>query len=163
MRAGYEIFFLDESIFPLKPYLRRGWYLIGSRPVQKYVQTPFLKTCAFGALGFGKVITKLSSKANGKKYLAFLKRLYKNYPKLCLIIDNAPWHLTKDVMAFIKERAIKLIRLPPYSPELNPIEQYWKNVKNWLATRIWSTLPELKKQLLIAFRKDFLIPERYRY
>jgi len=163
VQAGYEIFYLDESIFPLKPYLTRGWYCIGSRPTQKYVQTPYLKTCAFGALGFGEVMTKLSPKANGKKYLAFIKRLHKHHPKLCIIVDNARWHLTNDVMSFVKENDMKLIRLPPYSPELNPIEQYWKNVKNWLATRTWSTLPELKCQLRIAFTRRFLLPERYRY
>lgn len=163
MQAGYEIFFLDESIFPLKSYLTRGWYPIGSRPVQKYIQTPSQKTCVFGALGKQKVITKLSQKANGRKYLAFIKRIYKSHKKLCLIVDNAPWHLTKNVMSFIRMNHIKLIRLPPYSPELNPIEQYWKNVKNWLGTRTWSTLPEMKRQLRIAFRNDLLIPERYRY
>ena len=159
MQTGYEIFFLDESIFPLKPYLTRGWYPIGSRPTIKYIQTPYQKTCAFGALSIGKVITKLSPKVNGKKYLAFIKRLYKHNKKLCIIVDNAKWHLTSSVLEFIKQKGIKLIRLPPYSPELNPIEQYWKNIKNWIATRTWSSLSELMNQLRIAFRKAFLIPK----
>ncbi len=159
MQAGYEIFFLDESIFALIPYMTRGRFIVGSRPTKKYIQTPYQKTCAFGALGVGKVITKLSPKINGKKYLAFIKRLSKSHKKLCLIIDNARWHLTKDVLKFIKQAKIKLIRLPPYSPELNPIEQYWKNVKNWLGTRIWASFPELIKQLRIAFRKSFLLPD----
>ncbi|MBI4017202.1 MAG: transposase [Candidatus Aenigmarchaeota archaeon] len=104
-------------------------------------------------------MTKLSPKINGKKYLAFIKRLSKSHKKLCLIIDNASWHLTKDVMNFIKQKRITLIRLPPYSPELNPIEQYWKNVKNWLGTRIWSSFPELIQQLQIGFRKNSLLPD----
>jgi putative transposase len=158
VRAGYEIFFLDESIFALIPYMTRGWFVIGSRPTKKYIQTPYQKTCAFGALGVREVTTKLSPKINGKKYLAFIKRLNKKHKKLCLIIDNARWHLTKKVMNFIKQKKITLVRLPPYSPELNPIEQYWKNVKKWLGTRIWSSFPELIKQLQIAFRKKALLP-----
>ena len=102
MRAGYEIFFLDESIFALIPYITRGWFVVGSRPTKKYIQTPYQKTCAFGALGIGKVVTKLSQKINGKKYLAFIKRLSKHHKNLCLIVDNARWHLTKEVLAFIK-------------------------------------------------------------
>lgn len=159
MQAGYEIFFLDESIFALIPYMTRGWFVIGSRPTKKYQQIPYQKTCAFGALGIGKVVTKLSPKINGKKYLAFIKRLNKQSKKLCIIVDNARWHLTKDVLHFIKQSKIKLIRLPPYSPELNPIEQYWKNVKNWLGTRIWASFPELVKQLRKAFKKSFLLPD----
>ena len=161
MRAGYEIFFLDESIFALIPYITKGWFVVGSRPTMKIINNSYQKTCVFGALGVGKSITKLSPKINGKKYLAFIKRLNKHHKKLCIIVDNAKWHLTKDVMNFIKIKQIRLIRLPPYSPELNPIEQYWKNIKQWLGTRVWSSFPELTKQLRIALTKDFLLPERY--
>ena len=83
----------------------------------------------FGALSKKEVITKLSPKINGKKFLPFLKRLHKRRRKLCIVIDNARWHLTKEVMCYVREHSIKMIRLLPYSPELNPIEQYWKNVK----------------------------------
>jgi len=161
MQTGHEIFFLDESIFALIPYITRGWFIVNSRPTTKIINNSHQKICVFGALGIGKSITKLSPKINGKKYLAFIKRLNKQYKKLCLIVDNARWHLTKDVMNFIKIKQIKLIRLLPYSPELNPIEQYWKNVKKWLGTRVWSSFPELKKQLRIALTKEFLLPERY--
>lgn len=158
MQTGYEIFFLDESIFALIPYIIKGWFLVGSRPTTKIINNRHQRTCVFGALGANKIITKNSQKINGKKYLVFLKKINKNHKKTCLIIDNARWHLTKEVLEFIKQKKIKLIRLPPYSPELNPIEQYWKNVKTWLGTRIWSSFPELKKQLQIAFKKKSLIP-----
>lgn len=150
---------MDESIFGLIPYLIKGWFLRGSRPTKKYIQEPYKKICVFGALGVGEVVTKMSPKINGKKYLAFLKKLQKNHKRICIIIDNARWHLTKEVMTFIEQNDVKLIRLPPYSPELNPIEQYWKNVKNWIATKPWISLPELIKQLQSAFRKDFLLPD----
>jgi transposase len=143
----------------LIPYHTRGWFLVGSRPTIKYVQTPYLKTCAFGALSAEGIITKLSKKVNGKKYFAFIKRLFKHNKRMVLIVDNARWHLTEEILGFIRANKIKLIRLPPYSPELNPIEQYWKNVKNWLATRAWSSLPELIKELRCAFRKSFLVPD----
>ena len=163
MQTRHEIFFLDESIIALIPYITKGWFVIGSRPTMKIINNSHQKTCVFGALGIGKSITKLSPKINGKKYLAFIKRLNKHHKKLCIIVDNAKWHLTKDVMKFIKTKNIKLIRLPPYSPELNPIEQYWKNIKQWLGTRVWSSLPELTKQLRIALKKDFLLPKIYHY
>lgn len=145
------------------PYITRGWFLVASKPTKKYVQTPYQKACVFGALGFKSVITKISPKVNGKKFLAFVKKLHKQNLKLCLITDNAKWHLTKDVMKYIHKSKIKLIRLPPYSPELNPIEQYWKNVKQWLGTRSWSTLLQLRQQLQAAFRRTFLTPKICNY
>jgi transposase len=84
--------------------------------------------------------------------------------KLCIIGDNAPWHGPKDsksgsiiVKKYIKDNHIEFIQIPPYSPELNPIEMYWKNVKRWVGTKPYSSLPELKALLRESFKKDFLM------
>ena len=110
-----------------------------------------------------KIITKISAKINSKKFLSFLKRLHKLHKKLCIIVDNARWHLTKQVVEFARKVEMKFIRLPAYSPELNPIEQYWQNVKKWLGTRVWFSIHELEKQLQIAFRKNDLLPKTNGY
>lgn len=112
----------------------------------------------FGALSTKGAITKLSSKINGRKFFSFLKRLHKRHRKLCIVNDNARWHLTKEVVHYVKENNIKMIRLLPYSPELNPIEQYWKNVKNWLGTREFYDREQLRMQLQKALRKNILMP-----
>jgi len=44
-------------------------------------------------------------------------------------MDNASWHKTKKVKDFMKDNGIKYIFQPPYSPDLNPIEHYWANMK----------------------------------
>ncbi|SAM04526.1 hypothetical protein [Absidia glauca] len=46
-----------------------------------------------------------------------------------LIMDNAPIHQSKDIESAIVERGYRCVYLPPYSPELNPIEQFWSKVK----------------------------------
>ena len=163
MQAGYAVAYLDESIFALTPHIIRSIFPKGSRPTIKILNIPRQKLCVFGALFDRKTTVKISDKINSVKFLSFIKRLRKHHRKLCLVVDNARWHLTKKVMSFIKEKGIALIRLLAYSPELNPIEQYWKNIKNWLATRICSDLFELKKQLCSALRRTFLIPKRYDY
>ena len=112
----------------------------------------------FGALSAGGVITKLSPKINGKKFLSFLKRLHKRHRKLCIVIDNARWHLTKDVMHYVKDHSITMIRLLPYSPELNPIEQYWKNIKNWLGTKEFYDKEGMQRELCKGLRKHILTP-----
>jgi len=163
MRTGYAIAYLDESIFALTPHTIRSIFPIGSRPIIKIINNPHQKLCVFGALFKNKATIKISEKINSIKFLSFIKKLRKHHKKLCIVIDNARWHLTKKVLSFIKEKGIKIIRLLAYSPELNPIEQYWKNIKNWLATRIWSNIQELEKQLRSALRRNFLIPKLYGY
>ena len=163
VQAGYAIAFLDESIFALVPYITRGWFVVGSRPTKKIINNPHQKLCVFGAMFDGRVITKVSQKINSNKFLEFIKRLSKKHSKLCVIVDNASWHLTKRILNFVKQVRIKLIRLLAYSPELNPIEQYWQNVKKWLGTRIWFSIGELEKELRAAFRIKDLVPKSYGY
>ena len=117
------------------------------------------KIHVFGAIGVKKRFVKLSDKINSKKFLAFIRRLRKNVKKLCIITDNGRWHLTKEVLSFVKENKIIMIRIPPYSPEVNPIEQYWKNSKGYLATKAYFDKNGLVREVKGALRKDILVPD----
>ena len=150
---------MDEATFSLQPYSSKGWYLKGSRPTRRYVLNKSQKIHVFGALGSEEVITKLCPKMNSQKYFHFLRRLKKRYNKLCLIADNACWHKTKKIQQFIEDNGIEMIFLPPYCPELNPIEQFWKNIKQWLGTQIFYNRPELIRLVRNAtVRKSFMPP-----
>jgi transposase len=46
-----------------------------------------------------------------------------------IVMDDAPIHKPKVIKALIEERGHKSIYLPPYSPFLNPIEEFWSKVK----------------------------------
>lgn len=116
------------------------------------------KIHVFGAIGVKKRFLKLSDKINSKKFLAFIKRLRKNVKKLCIITDNGRWHLTKEVLSFVKKNNIVMIRIPPYSPEVNPIEQYWKNNKGYLATKAYFDKKGLVREVKKSLKKDILVP-----
>lgn len=47
-----------------------------------------------------------------------------------VIIDNASFHKSEKIKNLMQSAGIKLIYLPPYSPDLNPIEHYWHKIKN---------------------------------
>ncbi|KAG1489113.1 hypothetical protein G6F47_012156 [Rhizopus delemar] len=49
-----------------------------------------------------------------------------------IVMDDAPIHTSKDIERYITSRGYSCIYLPPYSPELNPIEQFWSVVKSKL-------------------------------
>jgi transposase len=50
-------------------------------------------------------------------------------PGQIVILDNASFHKDEELYDIIEERGCKLIYLPPYSPDLNPIEKFWANFK----------------------------------
>jgi len=49
-----------------------------------------------------------------------------------IVMDNASFHRKKRLYAIAEKHHMILIFLPPYSPELNPIEHEWANMKRWL-------------------------------
>ena len=49
--------------------------------------------------------------------------------KSVIIMDNAPFHKSDKTRKMIEEQGHRLLFLPAYSPDLNPIEQYWANLK----------------------------------
>ncbi|MCH9762847.1 MAG: transposase, partial [Gammaproteobacteria bacterium] len=46
-----------------------------------------------------------------------------------VVIDNASFHKSKSIRQLIEDAGAKLIFLPPYSPDLNPIEKWWHKIK----------------------------------
>lgn len=55
---------------------------------------------------------------------------------MVLIIDNASFHKSIKVIELIEDAGCKVIFLPPYSPDFNPIEHYWAAVKNAIKTAV---------------------------
>jgi transposase len=53
-----------------------------------------------------------------------------------IILDNAAFHKSKKVKKLIESVGCKLIFLPPYSPDLNPIEKFWANMKKWIKEKL---------------------------
>lgn len=49
-----------------------------------------------------------------------------------IIMDNASFHRKRQLNEIVENNNIRLIFLPPYSPELNPIEKFWANMKKFL-------------------------------
>lgn len=77
----------------------------------------------------------------------FLAKLSQEYPseKIALIMDGASWHKSTDLEV---PGNIKIFFLPPYSPELNPVERLWLYIKkNILSNKIYKTIDDLESAL----------------
>jgi transposase len=53
-------------------------------------------------------------------------------PKSVLVIDNASFHRTMKIEQIYTDSVVKLIYLPPYSPDLNPIEEFFPELKQFI-------------------------------
>jgi transposase len=75
------------------------------------------------------LVTQESETVNSESFIQFLQTLettYSDAPKIHLILDQGPAHTSAETEAFIATSRIVLHHLPPYSPNLNPIERLWK-------------------------------------
>ena len=59
-------------------------------------------------------------------------------PGQVVIMDNASFHKSQRTRELIESVGCKLVFLPPYSPDLNPIEKFWANMKRWIKGKISS-------------------------
>ena len=74
-------------------------------------------------------------------FLREVSDAYKN-EEIILVMDGAGWHKSKELK--IPEN-IEIIILPPYSPELNPVERFWQHIKRYtIRNKIYRTLTEVK-------------------
>ena len=85
-----------------------------------------------------------------KRFIDFLKDLRKSAGKpIVVIVDGGSYHKSKAVREFLKEEGavqnIRLVLLPPYSPELNPDEQVWNNAKRCLGRMSIKSKGELRE------------------
>jgi transposase len=91
---------------------------------------------------------------NGQTTVDFLKNIESHYPKafeIHVILDQSGYHRSAEVKNFVKKSRIKLHYLPPYSPNLNPIERLWKIMNEQVRdNRVFQSAKEFRQSI-----KDF--------
>jgi transposase len=119
-------------------------------PVLLHAPTRKSMAC-FGAvsLSSGKFVRMLVPKFNAASFEAFLKKLLRHRSRdrrMVAVLDNAPYHHAAALRPLLHKYrpVLSLLFLPPYSPQLAPIERLWKLARR-LAThnRYFATLDEL--------------------
>jgi transposase len=128
------IVFIDESGFYLLPEIVKTYAPKGHRPVQKEWQTHDHLSVMGGLTPQGKIYTMVRQHSlNGLDTIDFLSHLLRVVAKPLLVVwDNSPIHRRREVKEFLAAgaaRCIHLEALPPYAPELNPIEWLWGHCK----------------------------------
>jgi hypothetical protein len=84
-------------------------------------------------------------------FQAYLSEFSLAYPDSLnlLVLDGAPAHIAKRLQ--IPDNVL-LVRLPPYSPELNPVERLWQDLRKWLGSTLPADLAALKEHVATILR-----------
>lgn len=144
----YEIFFFDESRFGTHSRIGHGWFKTGSRTrVKKKLgfKNFYLYTAASPANG--KNFSLLVPYVNKECMNIFLQQMsqWLEDKKAFIVMDRAGWHQAKEL---IVPDNINIIFLPPYSPELNPVERLWQHLKDHvLKNKVYDSLEALEDSL----------------
>lgn len=93
-----------------------------------------------------------SKKESISEFLTSIKEANVEYDAIVVIIDNLPSHKSNLVKENAKELGIYLVFLPPYSPDLNPIEFIWKSLKRILSLLFVMTEDEIKNKVRLNFQ-----------
>lgn len=91
---------------------------------------------------------------NASSTVAFFQQLEEAYPtmnKIHVFCDNAPYYRNKEVTGYLKTSKIQLHFLPPYSPNLNPIERLWKWMKESVVYNTYYEEFEAFKEAVLGF------------
>jgi putative transposase len=129
---------MDETTLTLDPPLRACWMKIGqqkripaTRPGEKQ------KRHVFGGYNWKRdIVTWTVAKTkNSATFIDFLEELLvKTYStgRVVLVMDNASYHKSAASLAALSlfEHRVMLVWLPPYGSDLNPIERFWRHLKD---------------------------------
>jgi len=142
--AGAEFWCLDEARMGLRADLGRSITVSGVKPIGRYRHV-YRYFYLFGAINFstGEHEFMEAEAVNTTFFKAFLRQIANVNPMLLkvVLLDNASYHKAK----LLKIPAnVLLVFLRPYTPELNPIERFWQEVRRPFKGRLFASLDELK-------------------
>lgn len=156
-----EVRATDEHRLGLKPVRRRVWAPVGVRPVALgHHRFEWLYVTAFVAPATGETVWYLSNGIDKRLFermlAAFARETGAGRDRIfLLVLDGAGWH-TEPGLAV--PEGIRLVYLPPYTPELQPAENLWPLVDEPIVNRYFDTLDQL--DAVLAERCRFLGNDR---
>lgn len=156
--SGYspeKLVYLDESGVNTDMTRLYGRAIGGKRAVDSApINTPTSTTILSSVRLNGETAyTTYSGGTTGDKFIDYLKNVL--IPTLnkgdVIIMDNLRSHHVKAVRSIIEEAGMNLLYLPPYSPDLNPIEKMWSKIKAVLRKLKIRNLSDFPNAIKYAF------------
>ena len=150
-----RIFFQDETRYGMKGIDSRQWSPVGSRPI-RVRQVDYENAWIFGAVEprTGAHHAMVTSHVGTDFMQCFMDSLQSEIAEdehVILVMDNASWHKTAKLNV---NSNVTLHFLPPYSPDLNPVERLWQFIKsNYLCNKVYGAMSEIITAGVDAWQK----------
>jgi len=144
-----RLVFIDESYCKTGMCREHAWSQRGSRAKGQRPFRSWKTVSLIGAIRLGERPRLMTHRGtvDGEVFLHYVKRYL--VPSLrvgdVVIMDNLNFHKMKVVREAIEAAGATPIYLPTYSPELNPIEMWWADMKRILRTLAINDEPELRQ------------------
>lgn len=155
-----EIYFLDAVHPEFQSQAVCGWIKKGETKTIPTTNKQFrLHFVGAIALRNMEIIAREYETVNAENMIEFLKNLEKNSnaPKIHVICDNGRANKNKALQEYLKTSRVEIHYLPPYSPNLNPIERLWKIMRERKTYNKWyENFAEFKSAIRQFFFEDIL-------
>ena len=136
--------FFDETSPQTTSNTQRLWSF--TKPTI-YKNTTRIRANSFGFYALnGNSIIDFKENSKKESVIEFLSEIKSNNPekKILVILDNFRSHRANATVEFAEKIQIELVYLPPYSPDLNPIEFIWKSIKRVISREFIIDLEHMK-------------------
>ena len=147
----FRLMFQDEARFGRINDPRRCWAPKGVRP-EVGLQIVREYTYAFGAVSphDGMLDSLVLPVVTAEAMSIFLEEVARRHPEdfILMFLDGAGWHRANDLAV---PGNMRLETLPPYSPQLNPVEHIWDEIREkWFANEVFNSLDAVEDRLVEA-------------
>jgi len=161
------IFFGDEAGIRSDHHAGTTWAVKGKTPVVSSTGARFgLNLISAVSAQGGFRFMAVRGRVNAVEFIDFMERLIHGVEqKVFLIVDGHPVHKARRVNRFVESHKdrLQLFYLPPYSPELNPDERVWNDLKNnAVGKQVITTPKELHRAVINHLRSIQKSPARVR-
>ena len=149
-----RLMFQDEARFGRISDIRRSWCPKPYRPLcQAMVTQEYTYAYAAVSVADGQMDSLVLPSVNTVCMQIFLDEVAARYPeeRIVMVTDGAGWHRATALR--IPEN-IRLVPLPPYSPELNPVEHLWDELREKsFHNRVFKSIEALEQHLSLSLRE----------
>jgi transposase len=162
-KAGAEIYFADEAAVRSDHHAGTSWAPVGKTPVVTSTGARFSLNLMSAVSPKGFVRFRiLPARLTAPVFIDFCRRLVHDVGRpVFLVVDSHPVHRSHAVARYVDatEGRLRLFFLPPYSPQLNPDEWVWRNVKGHRLGRSQVAGPDdLRRKVLSALHRLQRLP-----
>jgi hypothetical protein len=158
-----RVLFQDEGRFGRISDARCGWAPLPLRPaVGSQIVREFVYAYAAVCPADGQMASLILPWVDARLMSLFLAHTAAQFPgDYCvLILDGAGWHTAQELTV---PANMKLLALPPYSPELNPAEHIWEYIReNDMRNRIFDDLDEVVDVVAVSLHRLHQAPDTLR-